>query len=276
MPGIGRAPETALGINDFGQIVGASWVINGGGGPGSPHASLLNSKDPFNFSYPDEVIDLQTLGGANSVATDINNNGQIVGSSQVGSGNTHAFVKNLAGSMIDLGTLGGRESAALSVNDAGQIVGMSDVSDNSGQHAFLADADGHLVDLGTLGGKSSWAYGINIKGQIVGDSLLPGNSAQHAFVTVAGVVTDLNDLIDPSSIWTLFQARGINDNGQIVGTGINSFGQIHAFLATPVPLPSAVWLLSSALVGFSGAVRVLGKAGSRLRYMPVRRNSMAE
>jgi probable HAF family extracellular repeat protein len=46
---------------------------------------------------------------------------------------------------------------------------------------------------------------------------------------------DLNNLIGAGSEWTLQYASAVNDNGQIVGYGINPLGQIHAFLLTPVP-----------------------------------------
>jgi probable HAF family extracellular repeat protein len=45
-------------------------------------------------------------------------------------------------------------------------------------------------------------------------------------------MTDLNSLIPAGSGWVLTSARGINDAGQIVGTGTIS-GVQHAFLLTP-------------------------------------------
>jgi probable HAF family extracellular repeat protein len=43
---------------------------------------------------------------------------------------------------------------------------------------------------------------------------------------------DLNTLIPPGTGWTLDQANGINDAGEIVGYGAKK-GQQHAFLLTP-------------------------------------------
>jgi probable HAF family extracellular repeat protein len=48
-------------------------------------------------------------------------------------------------------------------------------------------------------------------------------------------MSDLNDLIESGSGWTLSQAWGINDNGQIVGFGQSPSLQTHAFLLTPRP-----------------------------------------
>jgi probable HAF family extracellular repeat protein len=54
-----------------------------------------------------------------------------------------------------------------------------------------------------------------------------------AFIWQNGVITDLNTLIPSGTGWVLQQANGINDNGQIVGTGTIG-GQAHAFLLTPM------------------------------------------
>ncbi len=61
-------------------------------------------------------------------------------------------------------------------------------------------------------------------------------------------MVDLNSLIDPSSGWSLFDAYGINDSGQITGEGFIS-GHQHAFLLTPIPEPSSIML---AVFGFVG------------------------
>ena len=63
---------------------------------------------------------------------------------------------------------------------------------------------------------------------------------------------DLNNLIAPTSGWTLEEANGINDLGQIVGGGYNSSGQWHAFLLTPIPEPSTFVLLAAGAVGLLG------------------------
>ena len=69
------------------------------------------------------------------------------------------------------------------------------------------------------------------------------------------VSSPLIDLADPLfGVFSLVRANAINDAGQIVGEGVINFRE-HAFFATPVPLPAAIWLFGSAL-----RARALGDA----------------
>jgi len=103
-----------------------------------------------------------------------------------------------------------------------------------------------MQDLGTLGGAWSQAYVINSNGQVVGQAATAEGSG-HAFL-YNGQMEDLNDLIEQDSGWTLNEADGINDLGQIVCSGINSSGQSDLFLLTPVPEPSTLVLLGISVI----------------------------
>ena len=81
-------------------------------------------------SAPFTIVSLGSLGGPTSNAQDINDRGQIVGSSGLPSDPTqssHAFLWQ-NGKMTDLGTLGGSYSDAVAINERGQIAGWSDDS----------------------------------------------------------------------------------------------------------------------------------------------------
>ena len=58
------------------------------------------------------------------------------------------------------------------------------------------------------------------------------NVSSRAFLWQNGVMTDLNTLTCPGSIY-LANALGINDQRQIIGDTVTSAGDVHAYLATP-------------------------------------------
>jgi probable HAF family extracellular repeat protein len=128
----------------------------------------------------------------------------------------------------------------LAVNNRGEVVGRFGHGD--GQYGAFLWSHGVMRDLGTLappGGQdawsmNSWATAINDAGLVAGMSWL-GNWPGHAFLyTEASGMVDLNTRIDPTLRWELREASGINNRGQIVGTGFGH-GQQHAVLLTPVP-----------------------------------------
>ncbi|MGA2257791.1 MAG: hypothetical protein ABSG53_24270, partial [Thermoguttaceae bacterium] len=211
----------ATGINDSGQITG--WASGSYGG----HSYV--------FLYSGGTMqDLGTLGGENGQPTGINDSGQVVGFSQISGSLEHAFLWQSGSGMRDLGTLGGKESEAFGINNSGQVVGFSQFSVGvSTYHAFLYGG-GVMHDLGTLpGGIQSCANGINNSGQVVGISIIAGYGASRAFLFSGGTMEDLNNLIAPNSGWTLDDAFGINDKGQIIAEGTNISGQQDAFLLSP-------------------------------------------
>ena len=143
----------------------------------------LNPPSPPPVTY--EFIDLGTLGGAQSIANDINNVGQVVGWSNPPDvldpvGTRHAFLWSASSGMQDLGTLGGGSSSAYDVNNAGQVVGTS-------YRSFLWSTTTGMQDLNSLlPTNSGWflagdgyseqipPISINETGQIVGSNDPPG------------------------------------------------------------------------------------------------------
>ncbi|HMP72935.1 MAG TPA: DUF3466 family protein [Kiritimatiellia bacterium] len=156
------------------------------------------------------------------------------------------------GEMIVLGSLGSTNwqdyttSGATAINNAGQVVGYTSITNASfPQHAFLVTPSNGvwkipnddlppgnelMISLGTLDGltNNSYANAINDKSWIVGTSTTRYGTNQ-AFLWRNGVMTNLNDLIVQNSGWVLTNATGINENNEIVGSGLYQ-GQPRAFL----------------------------------------------
>ena len=99
------------------------------------------------------------------------------------------------------------------------------------------------------------AWAINEQGQVVGRSL-NSSGEEAAFLWKDGSMFDLCVLTDCLlEGWdSLIQASDINDHGNIVGHGIKD-GEIHAFYIQAVPIPAAIWLFGSGLIGLIGLAR---------------------
>jgi probable HAF family extracellular repeat protein len=175
LPTLGGDPDgVAFMINDNGQAVGASG-----------NCATFNPIDLYNLVpvhallwERGKAIDLGNLGGqtgqaGGNIALDINNQGQVVGNSDLSGDTTfHAFLWTKRAGMQDLGTLSGDgASLSISINDAGSVIGASiDASGNP--RAFLWEK-GVMTDLNTLIAGDSPLYlltgcSINSRGEITG------------------------------------------------------------------------------------------------------------
>ena len=216
----------ALGISDSGAVVGYSYISDGtrhaflwtegtmhdlGSFGGYSVAEAVNnwgavvgfsSTSRFGsaraFLYENGFMaDISPEGSAESFAVDINDDGKVIGTGLVPSGDAlHGFVFS-GGLVTDLGVLpNGQSSSPFAINNRAQIVGTADapiridrVEDPFtgetrdvtvyGPRAFLYER-GVMVDLNTrVAGIGDWdlqyAYDINNSGQILGYGMLAGN-----------------------------------------------------------------------------------------------------
>ena len=188
------------------------------------HAGMVNGffggwvtryRGYVDFGSPTITI-IDTFGGDESRAEDLNDRRQAVGMARDARGKLRAFLWQ-QNTLTDLGDLGGGAAWARAINDAGTlIVGRSKVAAGD-FHAFVHDASG-MHDLGTLGGLESEARGINHLGRIVG-AADRAVGTQRATLWIDGHAIDLDALVAPGTNWVLTGAHAINDLGQIAGTG---------------------------------------------------------
>ena len=168
-------------------------------------------------------IEIGTLGGSDSTANAINDQGVVTGGALTANNAWHAFRYDEAQGIRDLGTLGGRSSVGTALNQSGHIVGYADIADGS-YHAFVNTGSG-MQDLGTLGGKNSYATAINSDGYVVGAAQLP-NGYRRAFLYKPG--SGMEQL--PTLGGRISVATGVNDHGVVVGASEIANGEWHAFM----------------------------------------------
>jgi probable HAF family extracellular repeat protein len=214
-------------INDRGWIGGdsetvrGSWVL---------HAAFWRDGTPQDIG-----------GGAGdwsiSRVFGMNDQGAVVGDYAPDAGRQDVFDRHASlwrsGDRTDLGTLAGdASSTALALNPRGAVVGWSGTSSGAVSHAFIWSG-GNMRYLGALHhDANSAALAISGFGEIVGWSGA-ADGTPHAFLWRAGRMSDLNQAIPEYSGWVLTQASGINQRGDITGTGVHD-GQTRAFLLTLV------------------------------------------
>jgi probable HAF family extracellular repeat protein len=176
------------------------------------------------------------LGGNISSAADINNAGQVAGTSTTAEGDPHAFITGPDGyGMTDIGVLYEGPfmtwSYAYGLNDAGQVVGSSPTMQfEDYSPAFVTGPNGApMTEFGNFG--SVWRHPIDINAteQIVGYFYTPAQ-ARHGFIAGSHTseLTDLGTLGGNMSIPT-----HINDSGRVIGESTTEAGDHHAFITGP-------------------------------------------
>ena len=156
----------------------------------------------------------------------LNNRGQVVGTQN---GQIMLWQEN---QKRVLGDGGGK-----AINNRGQILADPTIGNAELPHASLPQAvllyKNTRTPLGILpGGTRGEAESLNDRGEVVGVSECGASKENHAFLWRAGKMYDLNAHIPSSSGWILREAQGINNRGQIIGSG-TFHGKKRDFLLTP-------------------------------------------
>ena len=235
--------SNAAGVNKSGSIiVGGSEIgtIDPVVGFKELHAVVWQNGHP---------MDLGSLGGVQSAANSVNDQGQIAGFSTntvpdpfsffyfqaFGSSNgteTRAFLWQSA-QMQDLGTLGGNDALGSFLNRQGQVAGSSYTNSTPNattgfptEDHFLWDG-ATMLDLGSLGATFGQPTALNNKGRVIGYSNLSGDQSSHPFLWGQSKLTDLyTDTLGGNPL----TADAIDDEGEIVGAAAFPTQPYEAYL----------------------------------------------
>lgn len=211
----GAIRSFAIGINNKGQVVGG--IVDGGY---YGHAFLWTKSSG-----------MKDLGPGCAYA--INDNGQIVGSSDLLAG--HPAMWATTGDIIDLGSFGSN-GVATSINNLGHVVGYATMTSGSlFSQAFLWTESGGIIGLGSLpGAVMSFARGINDNDQVVGSCFYSNGDSRAFLWTPSGGMVDLGTL--PNGDYS--DAYSINNRGEVVGVSTGPDSGAHAF----------IWTISNGMV----------------------------
>ncbi len=249
--------QTAQGINQLGQIAGSQEKINPFGRPANGENPAIYDLNTQSWSVAD-ITTFYPRGRVQGVYAGrmrligINDSGIAIGN-ETRSGLIYSdrpFIllpDTQTAEFLPVGV--GSQITAIN-NQNHMVGGQGSRFTNSRARAIYGRAffydynNADFVDLGTLSEAEtsvSRANDINESDQVVGTSTLftykdPNNlwsviaeRTTHAFIWENGAMTDLNDLIPPNTGWVLVSATAINDNGDILGLGINN-GVTHGYV----------------------------------------------
>ncbi|MFH1814330.1 MAG: hypothetical protein ABIF28_09220 [Pseudomonadota bacterium] len=216
----GGSASGAFGINNLGHVVGTSTaeITDALGNTVLGTRAFVAEKGAMTAleSLPGGVLD--------DWAYDISDSGYIVGSSRVASGNRAVMWKD--GRVMDLGSSPELDAtdenySASRVNNGGQAIGS--MWSSSGNFLGFVWTDGKMTDLG------EWIPSdINDSGFVTltrNFRNADGHLEEHAGMWQDGYLTDLGTFGGQSA-----RFNGINQSGQVVGSGRSQSGLDYAFV----------------------------------------------
>lgn len=204
------------------------------------------------------IEDLGLAGGAAPTVTGMNASGQVTGFVTGASGMPRAVVYTNGRGWEDVPGVGATYSVATGINDNGDVVGYH--HNGVGFRAFRYSPGPGVTSVEPLpGGMMTMGRAIDAAGNIVGQNMSGAGSV--GFRAAPG----LPAVALPTLGGSIAVACGINDAGQIAGSGTTAAGNEHAFrleadnsVTIIFPFDGAAGMATACAI--DGAGRVGGKA----------------
>jgi probable HAF family extracellular repeat protein len=206
----GGEGSTAYAVNNAGEVAGTAVA----------HDSLRNA-----FLYNGQM---QSIATGSSIASGINEKGELC--FYTGDGIVFGYMWS-KGKITAIPSATDSETEAFAINRSGHVVGYTQSYKDRISHAFVYfKGQVTLLDTSTT---STIAKAINASGEVVGYTFPAGSDNTTACLFKDGKIIDLNSFVRKNSDWVLTTTTGINDHGQIVGSGTKN-GLPRSFLMTPL------------------------------------------
>ena len=232
-----------LGMNDKGQAVGFRVWPDGEYGFFARHGRVKEIKNPITKDYC-EVTAINNAGFMAGVAYRHLEPSRYLGGY---SDRHYAYLWPPKGKPFNIESLPHLVfSEASGINNKGQVIGYVHFKDdwfpNQGgrhlqynDHAFVWQ-QGKMTLLDRKDINATRSTAINDAGDVIGEARFPAKQrdGSHSgfFLYQKGALYNLNALLPAASHWDLQSVSGMNNRGQIIGSGLHS-GKSHAFLLTP-------------------------------------------
>jgi len=241
--GLGGTGSAAFGVSADGSV-----VVGMSDGP--------DGREAYRWTESGGMQGLGFLPAANNLsrASDVSADGSVV----VGSGYGGAFIWTEATGMENLTTVGPLNEPFLGQPNAISADGLTVVG-QSPETWIWNETD----DLQFLG-MNQPAYGASSDGSIVvgGNQWSSSGGISWIWDETNGV-NSLQSLLENDygldlTGWSLYAALDVSDDGtKITGVGLNPLGESEAWFVdlNAVPIPSAVWLFGSGILGLIGVAR---------------------
>jgi hypothetical protein len=242
-------------VEDLGQKDGAAPTVTGMNASGHVSGYVIGSSGMPRAVLYTETGGWQFVPGASSfysVATGINDNGEVVGYHHTGTTFLAFRYQEATGLSVIAPLAGGSMTLGLAIDADGNVVGQSDSS--SGNVGFRAAAGALAVALPGLGGTAT-ACGINPSGQIAGYGA-NADGFQHAFrIETNGTVTPIVPLEGAAGTAV---GCAIDAEGRVGGrsTSAGTFRGFTFLAGTPVNVDTFVTSEQSSVESVAGGVAV--------------------